>query len=46
MENVPPVFNVNLEPLTSRGVSQFAFGCGPIPFSGAQGSPARPFAII
>jgi kynurenine formamidase len=40
------VININLEPMTRRGVWQFAFGCGPIPFTGAQGSPVRPFGIV
>lgn len=40
------LININLEPLTQRGIWQAAFGCGPVAFTGAQGSPARPFAIV
>lgn len=40
------IVNINLEAVSARSAWRFAFSCTPIPFVGAQGSPARPFAII
>lgn len=40
------IVNVNLQGLAERGAWRFAFCCAPIPFVGAQGSPARPFAVL
>lgn len=37
--------NMNFEPLIKDRVWEFAFAFGAIPFKGATGSPARPFAI-
>jgi kynurenine formamidase len=40
------IVNVNLQGLAERQAWRFAFSCAPIPFVGAQGSPARPCAIL
>lgn len=40
------IVNVNLQALAERRAWRFAFCCAPVPFVGAQGSPARPFAIL
>lgn len=40
------IVNLNLRGLAERQAWRFAFCCAPIPFVGAQGSPARPFAIL
>jgi len=37
--------NLDLRELSEAGIYQFAFSFAPIPFVGAQGSPARPFAL-
>lgn len=37
--------NLDLRGLAKAAVYQFAFSFAPIPFVGAQGSPARPFAL-
>ena len=37
--------NMNFDQLIEAGVYEFAFAFGAIPFKGATGSPARPFAI-
>ena len=37
--------NLDFSALIAAGVYEFAFSFGPIPFKGATGSPARPFAI-
>lgn len=40
------IVNVNLQALAEHQAWRFAFSCAPVPFVGAQGSPARPCAII
>ena len=40
------IVNLNLQGLAERQAWRFAFSCAPIPFVGAQGSPAAPFAIL
>tara|TARA_A100001037_G_scaffold116991_1_gene106410 strand:- start:2741 stop:3682 length:942 start_codon:yes stop_codon:yes gene_type:complete len=40
------IVNVNLSGLAERKAWRFALCCTPIPFVGAQGSPARPFAVL
>jgi kynurenine formamidase len=37
--------NLDFAGLIAKGVYQFAFVFGPVPFKGATGSPGRPFAI-
>ena len=46
MENGIYMFeNLDLRKLSAAQAYEFAFSFGPIPFVGAQGSPARPFAL-
>ncbi len=46
MENGIYMFeNLDLRGLSDAKAYEFAFSFGPIPFVGAQGSPARPFAL-
>jgi len=46
MENGIYMFeNLDLRTLSEAGAYEFAFAFGAIPFVGAQGSPARPFAL-